>query len=87
VIANAIALHVNMRRYLTGVDMGGWNLDNSAEWWWQIPVTPATVWVVGSVAFAFAVHLLLRYHSVLGAHHLHLAIDDDSRARPDARVA
>jgi hypothetical protein len=69
IAANAIALHVNLRRYLTGVDMGGWNLDNMREWWWDIPVSPVVVFVVGALSFAFAVHLLLRYHSVLGAAH------------------
>ncbi|SMG12489.1 DUF2142 domain-containing protein [Agreia pratensis] len=73
IVANAIALHVNMRRYLTGVDMGGWNLNNRREWWWDLPATPIVVWAVGALAFAFAVHLLLRYHSVLSpTHHQHL---------------
>ncbi|SKA93758.1 Predicted membrane protein [Agreia bicolorata] len=67
IVANAIALHVNMRRYLTGVDMGGWNLNNQREWWWALPVPPLAVWVIGVLTFAFAVHLLLRYHSVLGS--------------------
>ncbi|KQR24279.1 hypothetical protein ASF79_03490 [Agreia sp. Leaf335] len=67
IVANAIALHVNMRRYLTGVDMGGWNLNNQREWWWALPVPPLAVWAIGALAFAFAVHLLLRYHSVLSS--------------------
>jgi hypothetical protein len=69
IVANAIALHVNFRRYLTGVDMGGWNLNNQREWWWELPFPPIIVWAVGSLAFAFAVHLLLRYHSVLSSTH------------------
>ena len=83
IAANAIALHVNMRRYLTGVDMGGWNLNNRREWWWDLPVTPIVVWAIGAVAFGFAVHLLLRYHSVLSpTHQQHL---EDGYSSPRLR--
>ena len=51
-VANAIALHVNMRRYITGGGVKSWNLNTAAEWWWNIPVSPMVVWVVGSVSFA-----------------------------------
>jgi hypothetical protein len=50
-IANSVALHTNMRRYITGLD-GSSNLNSSIEWWWDIPVSPMTVWFVGSAAFA-----------------------------------
>lgn len=50
-IAQAVALHTNLRRYVTGVDVGGANLDSAREWWWNIPVTPMGVWVIGSVSF------------------------------------
>ena len=50
-IANAVAMHVNLRRYLTGSDGGGLNLNRDLEWWWNIPVSPMVVWAVGSVAF------------------------------------
>jgi hypothetical protein len=83
IMANAIALHVNMRRYLTGVDMGGWNLNNRREWWWDLPFSPVVVWAVGALAFALAVHLLLRYHSVLSpTHHQHL---EDGYSSPRLR--
>lgn len=51
--ANAMALFVNMRRYITGVDRGkGFDLGADIEWWWHMPVTPMVVWAVGSLAFA-----------------------------------
>ncbi|MFJ2535355.1 DUF2142 domain-containing protein [Microbacterium maritypicum] len=53
-IANSLALHVNMRRYITGLDVAGVNLDRDAEWWWNTPISPMTVWIVGSLAFAAA---------------------------------
>lgn len=56
-VANSLALHVNMRRYITGLDGTGINLDRDAEWWWNTPVSPMTVWIAGSVAFALALAL------------------------------
>ena len=51
-VANAIALHFNMRRYITGSDITSWNLNTNAAWWWNIPVSPMSVWAVGSLSFA-----------------------------------
>lgn len=54
-IANAVALHHNMRRYITGLDQFGFNLNAGGEWWWfglrESFLTPMTVWVLGSLAF------------------------------------
>lgn len=53
-VANAIALHQNIRRYVTGLDNFGYNLNN-AEWWWfglnGSWLTPMAVWWIGSLAF------------------------------------
>lgn len=64
-IANSLALHVNMRRYITGLDGTGVNLDREAEWWWNTPITPMTVWIVGSLAFAVCLATL----AWLASHH------------------
>lgn len=53
-VANAVSLHSNMRRYITGTDLQGWNLNSHIEWWWNLPFSPMTIWIVGSIAF-FAV--------------------------------
>ena len=57
-IANSIALHHNLRRYVTGLDERGFNLELGREWWWfglrESWMGPMSVWVVGSLAF-FAV--------------------------------
>ena len=53
--AHAIALHVNMRRYVTGVDVFGLNLDNGVEWWWALPFGPMWVWAAGSISFGVLV--------------------------------
>ena len=59
-ISNAIALHVNIRRYVTGSDVGSWNLNTAVEWWWHIPVSPMMVWAVGSLSFAALLVIIAR---------------------------
>ncbi len=52
-LAHFVALHVNIRRYITGTDQQGPNLDAGAEWWWTgLPVGPTAVWVLGALAYA-----------------------------------
>lgn len=51
-IANSVALHVNLRRYVTGLDVSDFNLNRHIEWWWNAPLSPMAVWAIGSVAFA-----------------------------------
>jgi len=51
-VANFVALHIDIRRYVTGTDQQGLNLDAGAEWWWTgFPVGPTIVWIVGTLAF------------------------------------
>jgi len=59
-VTNSISLHTNLRRYLTGLDGNQINLNRDIEWWWfQAPadgswfvLSPNSLWVFGSVAFA-----------------------------------
>jgi hypothetical protein len=60
IIANTLALHANIRRYVTGVDEWSVNLNTGVEWWWQAPISPMALWLIGSVAFAVAVGYLSR---------------------------
>jgi hypothetical protein len=55
VAANTVALHYNVRRYVTGADGQGANLDSGVEWWWDVVVSPMGMWAIGSGAFAAAV--------------------------------
>ena len=57
---NLVALEANIRRYVTGIDAPGLNLDAGREWWWNLPFGPNLVWMVGSVAFAGVVFLAIR---------------------------
>ena len=57
--ANLVALQVNIRRYVTGIDQQGADLDAGSEWWWSGSVLgPNAVWLIGSVAFAGALALV-----------------------------
>lgn len=51
-LANAVALHTNIRRYVTGSDVGSVNLNSNVEWWWNLAFSPMVVWLIGSLAFA-----------------------------------
>jgi hypothetical protein len=51
--ANAVALHFNIRRYVTGTDVVSANLDKGKEWWWDgLLLGPNAVWIIGSLSFA-----------------------------------
>jgi hypothetical protein len=52
VIANSFALHTNIRRYVTGIDVATANLDKGAEWWWPVGPSPMATWIIGTLAYA-----------------------------------
>ncbi|MFF1571806.1 DUF2142 domain-containing protein [Leifsonia sp. NPDC058292] len=58
-MAGAAALHVTIRRYVTGLQVTDINLNSGAQWWWGGPVSPMLVWLIGSAAFAAAVFFAL----------------------------
>lgn len=49
--ANSVALYLNLRRYITGFDYRGFNLNSNIEWWWSMPLQPMALWIGGSIAF------------------------------------
>ncbi len=55
-VANGFGLYTNLRRYVTGTDVGGGNLNANAEWWWGwAPGGPDLALVVGFVTFGILV--------------------------------
>jgi hypothetical protein len=58
-IAQSAALYINLRRYLTGVGVGGINLDADPAWWWDVPFSPMSVWLAGSLAYAGLLYLVV----------------------------
>lgn len=59
VTAYALDLHVTLRRFTTGIDVGGLNLDAHLEWWWDAAPSPMTVYAIGTLAFAATAALVL----------------------------
>jgi hypothetical protein len=58
--AHCIALHVQMRRYISGRDVSSLSLGSHREWWWDQAPPPDLVWVLGSLAFAVLAAAVLR---------------------------
>jgi len=54
VVAHGILLHSLIRRYTTGTDVTGFNLNPGAEWWRGGGPSPMGTWVLGSVGLAVA---------------------------------
>jgi hypothetical protein len=77
VIANTVALQVNIRRYVTGADVQGPDLAEGAEWWWAGMPSPNVVWIVGTLAFVALV-------TVIGIELRRLSVQD-AAALPIAR--
>ncbi|KRC60471.1 hypothetical protein ASE14_05475 [Agromyces sp. Root81] len=67
-IAQSVALHFTLRRFITGVGGGGWNLNADIEWWWPVAPAPMVVWLVGSAAFAAVLVILVRELQGISAH-------------------
>jgi Predicted membrane protein (DUF2142) len=51
-VGHFVALYTQIRRYVTGTDRSGFDLDRGREWWWGGPVGATEVWLVASAAFA-----------------------------------
>jgi hypothetical protein len=66
-VAQSLALHANLRRYVTGLDVRGFDLDHNREWWWWSQPSPMAWWFLGTVAFgALAASILLFPDRALG---------------------
>jgi hypothetical protein len=60
-ISHSFALHFTMRRYITGTDVIGFNLNKKAEWWWATAPAPLTSWAIASLGFAVALFVGMRF--------------------------
>lgn len=58
VIANAVALHQNMERYVVGLNNEVWNLDEVTLWWWNEVPSPTTIWTIGTISFGIFAYLI-----------------------------
>jgi len=60
IAAQAVSLQVNIRRYVTGTSMQGIDLNAHDRWWWSSAPAPMVVWIVGSLAYAALIAVLIR---------------------------
>lgn len=57
----SMALHLEILRYVVGWHLYQFGFDAGRHWWWTgFPLSPMAVWVIGSVAMAVMLALLLR---------------------------
>jgi hypothetical protein len=70
VVANMLALHSNLRRYLTGIDYWGLSLTSQVEWWWaDFALSPNHVWFIGSTSLALLLFSVWKLRESLGLAH------------------
>jgi hypothetical protein len=55
-IAQSVALHWVLRRYITGSDIASWNLNYNVEWWWSWMPSPLVTWAIASLAFGYVAY-------------------------------
>ena len=73
-IGNLISLQINLRRYLTGLDVSQLGFDFEPEWWWVakpasgslIWFSPNYLWILGVMSFGLLLVSLWKLRSVLG---------------------
>ena len=60
----SLALHIQIRRYVSGLSTQDIDLQVHRAWWWVgSPLSPMAVWIMGSLATAATIGLLLRIAS------------------------
>ena len=52
VASMSVALHTNIERYTTGLDVRSLDPGAMAEWWWSSAPAPSVTWIAGTIAFA-----------------------------------
>ncbi|MEY3019086.1 MAG: hypothetical protein RLZZ272_70 [Actinomycetota bacterium] len=58
IVANGIALHVNTRRYVSGLSREWlFDLNENVRWWWVGLPAPMTMWIVGTIGVGILVVL------------------------------
>jgi len=59
-LAHAVALHIQIRRYVTGLDVSKILFGDDLEWWWGAAPGATVVWLAASLAFAWVTAAVLR---------------------------
>lgn len=59
-LAHAVSLHIQIRRYVTGLDVSKILFGDDLEWWWDAAPGATLVWFAASLAFTWVVAAALR---------------------------
>lgn len=59
-LAHSVALHVQIRRYVSGLDVSHVRFGDDTEWWWSSGPGPTATWLIASLAFAVVTAAVLR---------------------------
>jgi hypothetical protein len=83
-LANSLALFVNIRRYVIGLDTFSSNLNADIEWWWpHLALSPMAVWALGSIAFIGALAWLVKASWAASSDELEkLPVEGEATRRP-----
>lgn len=70
-ITQLVSLHIHMQRYTAGISQQSVNLNDHIEWWWNLPISPMSVWVLGSLAYSALLFVALHGINRLPLNGLH----------------
>ncbi|MCP3422552.1 DUF2142 domain-containing protein [Nocardioides pinisoli] len=59
-LAHSVALHIQIRRYVTGLDVSFVRFGDDTEWWWASGPGPTATWIIASIGFAVFTAAVLR---------------------------
>ncbi|MGF9754118.1 DUF2142 domain-containing protein [Microvirga sp. 0TCS3.31] len=59
-LAHAVSLHIQIRRYVTGLDVSKIVFGDDLEWWWDSAPDATLVWLAASAGFTWVVAAVLR---------------------------
>ncbi|WP_416953621.1 DUF2142 domain-containing protein [Nocardioides sp. T5] len=58
-VVHSIALHIQIRRYVTGLDVSFVRFGDDTEWWWSSGPGPTATWLIASIGFAVLTAVVL----------------------------
>jgi len=83
-LCSIVNLHVWIRRWVTGLDYSGVNLDLGVGWWRSWMPSPMATWMIGSVGFTVAAAaIVFVWWSPMGARRALAASYEDGQSQPD----
>ncbi|WP_083940746.1 DUF2142 domain-containing protein [Schaalia vaccimaxillae] len=76
VIAHSLTLHKVLTRYVHGLSgPQKLNLNHNIQWWWDIPISPMSVWIIASLS------LLIIFLCIIALTHISFKEEQESHPR------